>query len=774
MKRTGKPRERLLDPARPHAGRLSRLYAREVVRFRWAVVGLWLVVAVLSVTVLPGLGGKASGGLNGFIPENAPAVQTEVRSYYIFGFPLYSRTLLVQHDPQGLSGWTLAREALFAAGLTRREYTDVGPVLGALPMSNSLPGMPAASARGTTIVTSLFMPPWISFESQLVAARQIGNRFLSAPYDSYAGVTGTIPARAEQARIIFESLRTVELATLAAIVLITAINFRSLSAPLLTLAVNGVAFVITHNASPFIGRIFDVAVPDELAPLLVALQIGVVTDYVIFFMSGLRRRLEAGDGRLPAARSATAEFAHIVLVAGVTVAAGTGALLVARSDLFRAFGPGMVMAILIALVVSITLVPALMAIGGKWLFWPGPPGPNSAEEMPGPGPGRLLGRAFGRDAVRWLTDRRHAALVAAACLLGLGVLALPLSRMTLGLSFIPALPADNPVRQAAAVAQAGFAPGITSPTEVLVEAKGIGNRRPALARLQRSLEREPGVAGVVGPVGTGALGELGVFIARDGSAARYLVILDGEPLGGSGVATLSGLRDDLPRLVQEAGLGDVKTGLAGDTAIANTIVTGTRGDLLRIAVAALAVNLLLLTLFLRSLVAPLYLLASSVLALAATLGLTTYVFQDLLGHDGLTFYVPFASAVLLVSLGSDYNIFGVGHVWSEARNRPLTEALVVALPQTTRAITAAGITLAVSFGLLVLVPLAPFREIAFAMFVGILLDAVVVRSFLVPALLVLVGRRSGWPGGQLHAGPGEHESPAADTPAHPVGATAAG
>jgi RND superfamily putative drug exporter len=193
------------------------------------------------------------------------------------------------------------------------------------------------------------------------------------------------------------------------------------------------------------------------------------------------------------------------------------------------------------------------------------------------------------------------------------------------------------------------------------------------------------------------------------------------------------------------------------------VVTATQDDFGRITLAVLTVNLVLLIFFLRALVAPLYLLACSVLALAASLGLTAFFFQTVLGHDGLTFYVPFAAAVLLVALGSDYNIFGVGHIWQEARRRPLREAIVVAVPQTSRAITAAGVALAVSFGMLALVPLRPFAELAFAMFVGILIDALVVRSLLVPTLLVLVGARSSWPSRAL-----SQDRKAAGVPTDPV------
>lgn len=137
------------------------------------------------------------------------------------------------------------------------------------------------------------------------------------------------------------------------------------------------------------------------------------------------------------------------------------------------------------------------------------------------------------------------------------------------------------------------------------------------------------------------------------------------------------------------------------------------------------------------------------LAVGAALGLTVALFQGPLGQDGLVFYIPFAAGVLLVSLGSDYTIFSVGYVWDEARRRPLRQALAVAVPRSTRAITAAGMTLAASFALAALIPLAPFYELAFAMAAGVLIDAFVVRSVLVPALISVVGRASGWPGKRL-------------------------
>lgn len=296
---------------------------------------------------------------------------------------------------------------------------------------------------------------------------------------------------------------------------------------------------------------------------------------------------------------------------------------------------------------------------------------------------------------------------------------------------------------------------------LLVEGEGITEQVDELARLRAFLEADPGVAGVLGP-GQGLFQEqdLGIVLSRSGDAARFLVVMADEPLGATAIATFQRLQEALPGLLELAGLEGAQTSFGGDTALASLLTSTTRADLGRIALAALAVNLLLLVLFLRAFVLPLYLLATSVLALAASLGLTTLLFQGVLGHDGLTFYVPFAAAVLLVALGSDYNIFGVGNVWRVARERELRAAIISAVPRTSRAINAAAVTLAVSFGLLALVPLDPFRELAFVMAVGIVLDAVVVRTVLVPALLVLFGRWSWWPARPPHdAAPGD-EPPA--------------
>lgn len=720
--------------ASPSRHRVRRLWTSALVRLRWPVLAAWIAIAVAVVTWLPPLTGGDSD-LKGFASGN-PAVETELRSFELFGFPLTGRTAIVQRDPDGLSAYAQAEAVLRAVALSQGAYDT--SLLGALPVPNTLAAFPGSAESGTTVVTYLFNDPRTSFSAQRRAGERFAQQQLDDPDDAFVGVTGSVPARDAQAQLIASHLQLVEVVSVLAIALIVGLTFRSVVAPLLTLFTVGVAVTVTLGVGGYVGQLLGVAVPADLEPLIVALLLGVVTDYSILFLSGLRSRVTAGDDRLPGARRAAHELAPIVAVAGVTVAAGAGAMVVARSALFRGAGPALALTVVIGLVVALTLVPALMGIFGRWAFWPSRPtgGPS-------------LERAAPTRLVRLVTRRRTAALVAAGCVAVLALAALPLTGLQLGLGFIQSLPDDEPVAVAAAAAQRGFAPGILSPTELLLEGDDVGTQRVALARLDDALSQQPGVAGVLGPGDLHLPRGVDVLTTGDDRAARYLVVLDSSPLGAEAIGHVRRLQRQLPVLLEQAGVTGATAALAGDTALSATVVRETTDDLVAITVAALAVNLLLLVLFLRALVAPLYLLASSVLVVGSALGLTVAVFQGLLHHDGLTFYVPLSAAVLLVSLGSDYNVFAVGHVWRLAERRPLRRALVLALPQSTAAITAAGTALAASFGLLALVPLAPFRELAFAMSVGILLDVFVVRSLLVPSLLTLVGRASGWPSSRL-------------------------
>jgi RND superfamily putative drug exporter len=201
----------------------------------------------------------------------------------------------------------------------------------------------------------------------------------------------------------------------------------------------------------------------------------------------------------------------------------------------------------------------------------------------------------------------------------------------------------------------------------------------------------------------------------------------------------------VPRLLDRAGFPKARASFAGDTALAAETTKMITHDLLVVGLVATLVNLVLLALFLRSLVAPLLLVGASLLGIAATLGLTSFFMRAVVGAPDLTYYVPLAVGVLLLSLGTDYNLFIVGRIWQEAGSRDLPAAIRVAVPRAGRAISIAALALALSFATLAIIPIDPFWSFAFAICVGVLIDAFVVRTLMIPALLTIVGERSWWP-----------------------------
>jgi RND superfamily putative drug exporter len=565
-----------------------------------------------------------------------------------------------------------------------------------------------------------------------------------------AGVTGSIPARIAEFDAIGDALPLVEAVTVGVIAILLALTFRSVVAPLVALVSAGLAYLVALRTIGWVGQTMDVGIPQDVEPLVVVVLLGIVTDYAIFFLVAMRRRLEAGDTRLHAALRSTASVLPVVVTAGLIVALGAAALLAGELEFFRAFGPGLAISAVVGLAVSVTLVPALLAILGGAAFWPAVPRPAPPDPLEAPPVADLpVTRARRSPSARILHSATSKPAAAVIVLLTVAVLlagASGLRDTNLGFTLVRGLPEDSEPNRAERDAGQGFAPGIVAPTEIVVEDEGVAEKLPEAVRLEELIAAADGVAMVFGPREAPDDVPEGVVVSPDGSAVRYAVVFDAPALGGEAIDDLDSLRESMPALLEEAGLPGARASFAGDTALASETVAGTVGDVGRIGLAALGVNLVLLALFLRSLVAPVVLLLTSVLALAATLGVTTYLFQGLLGHDELTYYVPFAAAVLLVSLGSDYNVFVAGQIAREADRRPLREAVAVAAPQASRAITVAGVILAAGFATLAIVPLRAFHELAFALAVGVLIDAFVVRTLLVPALIALIGRLSWWPG----------------------------
>jgi putative drug exporter of the RND superfamily len=736
------------SPEPPAAGRLARGYGGLVVWLAPLLVAVVAAAAYGSYRYLPSIASAPTTTSDALLPKHPEALAVERESARLFGAPVATSYAVVQRNPNGLPAH-VQRETLAKAFAVDKAKVPALRGIVAIPILNTLGIVPSSREHGTTIVTFLYFPHSTTAGVALADTERYA-RYLGPRLDT-VGATGAEAARVEQYDLLNGRLNWTAGATVVLIMLIVGIALRAVLAPILTVLTAGTAFLISQHILGWLEAHSSLTMPNELQGVAVALMLGVVTDYSVFYFTSAREAMRDGVSTREAVRGSTLLNTPIVLTAGAVVSFGVASLMLGTLGFFRSFGPGMAITVGTGLLVSVLLIPAMLRLCGRAIFWPGlRQGPPPVREW--------------RKRVSSVATAKPVALVVLVAVFAALALAASSLRggLPLGLQLVQGLPSQNPVAVAARAAGKGFAPGVLAPTELLLQQSGIQNQRPALARLEAELERQPHVAGVAGPGDQPTGKRFGAALAPQGGAARYAIIFDTDPTESPAIRSLERLQRTLPTLLQQVGLGGATVGWGGETALGVETVQATDTSLWRVIAVAFAVNFVFLLLFLRSFLAPLYLLVASMAALAATFGLTVYFFTDVLHDSSLPYYIPVAFAVLLLSLGSDYNIFVVGRVWKEADRRPLREAVATAAPRAGRAITVAGLALALSFAMLAIIPITPFAVMAFAMGVGILLDTFLVRSLLVPALVVLFGRAGRWPRPCSGCGPEDVTDPATE------------
>lgn len=724
-----------------HASGVSRFAGGAIVWLRWPLLVGWILIAVASYIYLPGTSKLPTAGIYALIPRHTAAFRALDVETRVFGSHLVPQIAVVQRNPAHLGPREQAHIVRQAVVLDQGRLAGFPKHSIAVPLVNTVQLFPAARENSTTGVTYLAFPGSVPTTKQRNLALRYA-QLVSVP-GARAEATGLYVGTLAEAHAISSHLRWVELASLAAIAVVVGLYLQSVLAPLFTVFSAILIYLVSSRVVTWVALHLHINLHQEAEPIVVVLLVGVITDYSVFFLSGMRDRLIVGESRRDAARHATVQFLPIIFTAGLLVTLSLATLRVASIGFISALGPGMAIVIVITLLVALTFVPSAMGVLGRYMFWPG-----IKPRQTGPGAVRgKLGNAGLRDRIAALVaNRRRAGVVATVLVLLLGGLGTGIVFARVGLTPIRGLPGSSPPHHALNEASRGFAPGIVSPTDVMLLGKGIAREQSRLAVLGRLMRHVPGVAAVVGAGVPGLPPRYDVFHARSGNGARYLVVFDHSPFSANAVDALGRLEHALPGLLRRVGLpASTRLAYAGDTPIARDTQAKIFDDLATVAWTIFAVDFVLLAVFLRALLAPFYLIVSSALALAGTFGVTTYVFQDLLGYEGLTYFVPLAAGVLLVAFGSDYNLFIVGRIWQQSESESPEEAIRDIGPRASRAISVAGIALAFSFATLAIVPLRSFRELAFAIGFGVLLDTFLVRSLLIPSLIALFGERSWWP-----------------------------
>ena len=700
-----------------------------LVRMRFVVVLLWAAVAVAAYLYLPALGESTSSSLSDVVPESAPASRAEAQAEGLSG-SVEAPAILVYSNPGGFTESDLG-EMRRGIGRLNGEAGRSYDLLRAVPLAAQNTSNPTRVDRGLlgskALPVLLYFEPGTRLAEVAAGAREI-RQDLGGAGLLQTSTTGIKPVQYDTKVAIEGNLGLVTVVTTLAIFLVVAFTYRSLVAPLVPLASIGLATFLTLRVLGWVASSQGTSIPAQIEPIIVVLLFGVGTDYALFLLSRTRQALEEGSGRLEAARVGVERVGGVLLSSAAVLIAAFALLVLAELGLYRALGPALALALFIVFVVTLTLVPALLAVLGPATF--GERGASRRRDRP------------------WHALLRRSGVVVGVLVVGLVVAASGGLGLKVGFDQLANLPGEAASVRGYEELTGEFPGGVLAPVNVLVRGEDLDERDEELLRLQNGLQAElldaGGSALTFGPEYAGRVPEID-FVSPDGSAARVLLVSYGPPFSSEALDQAERLQDRMPMLLERAGLEDATGVVGGQTALSAAARETSGSDLRTVAPLLFAVSFVVLALLLRTPVAPLYLLGSTALSFAATLGVCTVLFQGMLGQDGVVYYVPFTLFLLLVALGSDYNIFIMAAVREEAAGRPLEEAVPAALERTGPTINAAGLALAASFLALTLIPLQDFFQVGTAVALGVLLDAFVIRTLLVPALVLLVGPAGFWP-----------------------------
>lgn len=684
-----------------------------VSRHPWWVIAAWVVVAGIVIATAPKL--EATTDQSEFLPRHYESVQAAEIQNEAFGGAADPGAIVVFQRADG-SPLTKADQGALAGIVSKLNNTKFDTFADATLN-------PQASKDGTVMAAFVVMQPdQIAYDT---AAMDDAKTLRSDLTDLTKGtgikaeVTGPAAQSLDSQDESAQVLAIVGLATIVLIVGLLALIFRSVIVCAMPIATVFLAGTIATGLIGFANDLFDLKADSSTEIILFVVLYGIGTDYILFFLFRYREALRAGrDGRESVAFSVSRAGEAIASAGGAVVVAFM-ALVLSSLGVFRSIGPALAIAVATTVVAALTLVPAIVTlVGPKALAWPS----KKWLKEPDAPRFRAVGHAVGRRP-------GVTALISGGAL---AVLALFAVQFNPTFDFTDTGSTTESGR-ALATLQKAFSAGASDPATVIVKTKdGTSVTDQDLKQVAAAMGEADGVASATPAGSAGAVGAV-------------TVVLDHTPTSRQ---ALDDVKGPIRAAAHAAGADiDAAAYVGGTTSIFADFEKAMKRDYSIVFPVAAVLIMLILALLLRSLVAPWYLMASVGLGFAATLGLTTLVFQNLGGQPGLIFMLPIYIYLFVVALGTDYNILMVARLREEARSglepRP---AAAMTVEHAGPTIAAAGLILAGTFASLMLAPDTLTRSMGFSFAVGIALAAFVMAMFLTPSLTALIGHAAWWPG----------------------------
>ncbi|WP_138755977.1 MMPL family transporter [Paenibacillus sinopodophylli] len=689
----------------------------------------WLSIIILLTALAPGAKEYAISSSEGSVFQTAPSAQAEALLLQYAPAEQGQKALLVFHSVAKVTATELTGLVQYSEWLASEEK----PALVASSLPYHLLPVEAREKLMSTDRTTLLLPvtlhSGIDSNQNYSTLQQLRDQMSEIPMGTLAlDITGPAGIAADTISLFRNADIVLMLATVLLILMILLVIYRSPLLALVPLMLAGAVYAVVDRLLGLAGQNGWFVVDKQALSIMMILLFAVLTDYCLFIFSRYREELASGASKHNAMQKAMERMAEPIVFSGGTVLAAMLALLAATFEPYHHFAPVFAAAMVVILLAGLTLIPPVFALLGRRAFWPSRL--NAAISEP------KQSRFW--SSISALVVKRPA-LVASVLLVALLAAASPIAGLTYSFNLMKSFPEDLSSREGFEVLAERYPAGQLAPVTLLLapsdkQISDDSQLAKKLLKLKEAIEQQTG----------GRIAEPAVPASADSLNGSYKLelVLEENPYEEEALDKVTELRQEAGRLLTESGLADeYALHIAGQTSKQVDVRHMNERDTL---VLLLLIPLLLgvmLWLQSRSVLMGVLMLGTMLVSYGAALGLTWLISQQLLGLEAISYRMPVYTFVFLVALGVDYNIMLISRIREEAASYEWTEAVRRGVSLTGGVISSAGFILAATFAVLITQPMQELYLFGLAMALGILMDTLLIRGMLLPALLVLLGGR---------------------------------
>lgn len=544
-------------------------------------------------------------------------------------------------------------------------------------------------------------------------------------------LTGPAGIVTDTVKVFSSGDRVLMLGTILLVLVILLLVYRSPVLAILPLLAVGVAMQLAQSVGALLADAGVIEISSQTASIMTVLLFGVGTDYALIINARYREALaaqrEAGQelDRNAAMVDAMGRTGEVLASSAGTIILAMMALLFTKSPALQGFGPYLAIGVASMAIVAAVFLPALFIAVGKAAFWPGD-----------------YDKALQRvDSKMWTkvantVDKKPKAVLAAGLAL-LIVMSLGSLNYKESFNFLTGFRVDTDSAAGQEIAARDIGAGEIAPTTLLIEGKNLN-----LLQLQQAADD-------VAKKDSADIARVSVTardVTDDGQTARMTVVLNQDPYITESMEALEPISNDVRDALKAVGASaDTTVTATGETAELRDVRADLDRDIKMLVPVMIIIVAIVLAVLLQSLLAPLYLAATLLLSFAATMGLTVLITLNIQGDEGIGNRVTAYILVFLIALGVDYTIFVMSRLRQEMKHHDVREAMKIAVARTGGVVSSAGLILAATFAVLMTQPIRELYQFGLGLALGILLDTFVVRPFIVPAIVRLIGANALWP-----------------------------